>query len=169
MKCYVHFIVDQAGTKSDCWQLGKVRLTRTQTVKEDPVAKECLAQPCNGYHGLEGQNIWNSGSQLGQICTPMSRDIFGCHTGGGVLLANSEWRPGMLQRSCNIGKPSITKKCPAQIARVLRQRHPPASSQDSWCSSAFDHPCHFYIISILTEIWETNIVTSACALGRSIR
>lgn len=83
MKCFLHFIVDQAGTKSDSWQLGKVRLTGTQTVKEDPVAKECLAQSCNWYQGLEGQNIWNSGSQLGQICTPMSRTFLVVTLGGG--------------------------------------------------------------------------------------
>lgn len=40
IRCYLHFIVDQAGAKSDCWQLGKVRLTGTQTVKESPVAKK---------------------------------------------------------------------------------------------------------------------------------
>ena len=35
--------------------------------------------------------------------------------------------------------------------------------------SAFYHPWHFYIISILTEIWEVNIVTSARAWERRIR
>lgn len=36
MNCYIHCIVEQVGTKSDCWQFGKVRLTRTQAVKEGP-------------------------------------------------------------------------------------------------------------------------------------
>lgn len=47
----------------------------------------------------------------------MSRDIYGCHTGGiGVLLASSAWSPGMLLYTCC----SVQDRPPSQLQGIIQ-------------------------------------------------